>query len=29
MSSVINIFDFPDDQDPGLVYLENDAGIQE
>jgi transcriptional regulator with XRE-family HTH domain len=29
MSSVINIFDFPDDQDPSLVYLENDTGIQE
>jgi Domain of unknown function (DUF5753) len=29
MSSVINIFDFPDDQDPSLVYLEKDTGIQE
>jgi hypothetical protein len=30
MSSLINIFDFPDDdQDPSLVYLENDTAIQE
>lgn len=30
MSSLINIFEFPDDdQDPSVVYLENDAAIQE
>jgi hypothetical protein len=30
MSSLINIFEFPDDdQDPSLVYLENDTAIQE
>jgi transcriptional regulator with XRE-family HTH domain len=29
MSSLINIFDFPDDEDPSVVYLENDTGIQE
>ena len=29
MSSVINIFDFPDDEEPSVVYLENDTGIQE
>ena len=29
MSSLIDIFDFPDDEDPSLVYLENDTGIQE
>jgi len=29
MSSVINIFDFPDDDDPSVVYLENDTAIQE
>jgi transcriptional regulator with XRE-family HTH domain len=29
MSSVIDIFDFPDDTDPSVVYLENDTGIQE
>jgi transcriptional regulator with XRE-family HTH domain len=29
MSSVINIFDFPDDDDPAVVYLENDTNIQE
>ena len=29
MSSLINIFEFPDDQDPSVVYLENDTGIQE
>ena len=29
MSSLINIFDFPDDEDPSIVYLENDFGIQE
>ena len=29
MSSVINIFDFPDDADPSVVYLENDTAIQE
>ena len=29
MSSVINIFDFPDDQDPSIVYLENDTTMQE
>jgi hypothetical protein len=29
MSSLINVFDFPDDQDPGIVYLETDSTIQE
>jgi transcriptional regulator with XRE-family HTH domain len=29
MSSLITIFDFPDDQDPSIVYLENDTEIQE
>jgi hypothetical protein len=30
MSSLINVFDFPDDQqDPSVVYLENDTAIQE
>lgn len=29
MSSLINIFEFPDDQDPGIVYLETDSAIQE
>ena len=29
MLSQINLFDFPDDQDPSVVYLENDVGIQE
>jgi hypothetical protein len=29
MSSVIDIFDFPDDTDPSVVYLENDTGTQE
>lgn len=29
MSSLIDIFDFPDDEDPSVVYLENDTGIQE
>jgi transcriptional regulator with XRE-family HTH domain len=29
MSSLINIFDFPDDTDPSVVYLENDTGITE
>jgi transcriptional regulator with XRE-family HTH domain len=29
MCSVIDIFDFPDDDDPSVVYLENDTGIQE
>ncbi len=29
MSSVINIFDFPDDDEPSIVYLENDTAIQE
>jgi transcriptional regulator with XRE-family HTH domain len=29
MCSVIDIFDFPDDADPSVVYLENDTGIQE
>ncbi len=29
MSSVINIFDFPDDEDPSVVYLENDTEIRE
>jgi transcriptional regulator with XRE-family HTH domain len=29
MSSVITIFDFPDDDDPSVVYLENDTGVQE
>ena len=28
MSSLINIFDFPDDQDPSIVYLENDTALQ-
>jgi transcriptional regulator with XRE-family HTH domain len=28
MNSLISIFDFPGDE-PGMVYLENDAGIQE
>ncbi len=23
------LFDFPDDDDPSVVYLENDVGIQE
>jgi len=27
MSSLINIFDFPDDADPPVVYLENDTDI--
>jgi hypothetical protein len=29
MSSLINIFEFPDDLDPGIVYLETDSAIQE
>ena len=29
MSSLINIFEFPDDEDPSVVYLENDTAIQE
>jgi transcriptional regulator with XRE-family HTH domain len=29
MSSLISIFDFPDDEDPSIVYLENDTAIQE
>ncbi|MGH3277676.1 MAG: helix-turn-helix domain-containing protein [Trebonia sp.] len=29
MSSLINIFEFPDDQDPAIVYLETDSAIQE
>lgn len=29
MSSLINIFEFPDDDEPGQVYLENDVAIQE
>ncbi|HET9894971.1 MAG TPA: DUF5753 domain-containing protein [Streptosporangiaceae bacterium] len=29
MSSLINIFDFPDDADPPVVYLENDTEIVE
>ena len=29
MSSLINIFEFPDDQDPAVVYLETDTSIQE
>jgi Domain of unknown function (DUF5753)/Helix-turn-helix domain len=29
MSSLIYIFDFPDDEDPSVVYLENDTDIQE
>jgi len=29
MSSMINIFHFPDDEDPSVVYLENDTELQE
>ena len=29
MSSLLNIFDFPDDQDPRVVFLETDTAIQE
>ena len=29
MISPVNIFDFPDDEDPSVVYLENDTEIQE
>jgi hypothetical protein len=29
MCSVIDIFDFPDDDEPTVVYLENDTGLQE
>jgi transcriptional regulator with XRE-family HTH domain len=29
MISPFNIFDFPDDEDPSVVYLETDTGIQE
>jgi len=28
MSSLINIFDFPDEQDPPIVYLEIDTALQ-
>jgi transcriptional regulator with XRE-family HTH domain len=29
MSSLINIFEFPDDEDPSIVYLEIDTALQE
>src|SRR6201996_206086 len=29
MSSLINVFDFPEDQDPSIVYLEIDTALQE
>jgi hypothetical protein len=29
MSSLINLFDFPDDEDESIVYLETDTSIQE
>lgn len=29
MSSLINVFDFPDDTDAAVVYLENDTAMQE
>jgi len=29
MSSLIDIFDFPDDDEPSVVYLENDTSLQE
>jgi hypothetical protein len=29
MSSLINIFDVPDDEDPTIVYVENDVAMQE
>jgi transcriptional regulator with XRE-family HTH domain len=29
MISQINLFDFPDDEDPSVVYLENDIAIQQ
>lgn len=29
MSSLVNIFDFPDDQDPRVVFLETDTTVQE
>lgn len=29
MISPVNIFDFPDDEDPSIVYLENDTTMQE
>jgi transcriptional regulator with XRE-family HTH domain len=29
MISPVNIFDFPDDEDPAVIYLENDTGITE
>jgi transcriptional regulator with XRE-family HTH domain len=29
MSSLIDIFDFPDEDEPSIVYLENDTAIQE
>jgi transcriptional regulator with XRE-family HTH domain len=29
MSSLIDLFDFADDQDPSMVYLENDTALQE
>jgi hypothetical protein len=29
MSSLLNVFDFPDDQDPRAVFLETDTAIQE
>jgi hypothetical protein len=29
MSSLVDIFDFPRDEDPSVVYLENDTALQE
>jgi hypothetical protein len=29
MSSLINLFDFPGDEDPSIVYLEIDTALQE
>jgi hypothetical protein len=29
MSSLVDIFDFPSDEDPSVVYLENDTALQE
>ena len=29
MSSLLNVFDFPDDQDPRVVFLETDTAVQE
>lgn len=29
MSSLVDIFDFPGDEDPSVVYLENDTALQE